>query len=202
MGIRGHSSVVSLEEMIRPSPISSRSTMAGTLTRQQKKNVRLVMFLILLACYHNSIRVRSFLLRAALVPPSLSPWRKLYDEGDSSSFLHVTGLTREAFDSLVMIVIPPGHSLRRRRRGRPWSLPPDGMLGLLLCYLGSQMTMKWLCLIFGITPSPCCRIFCCNPRCLRVRRAAGAVALPLPSPHRRRQCAAALTPTPLGGAST
>jgi hypothetical protein len=132
--------------------------MAGTLTRQQKKNVRLVMFLILLACYHNSIRVRSFLLWAALVPPSLSPWRKLYDEGDSSSFLHVTGLTREAFDSLVMIVIPPGHSLRRRRRGRPWSLPPDGMLGLLLCYLGSQMTIKWLCLIFGITPSPCCRI--------------------------------------------
>ena len=82
VGIRGHSSLVSLEEMIRPSPISSRSTMAGTLTRQQKKNVRLVMFLILLACYHNSIRVRSFLLRAALVPPSLSPWRKLYDEGD------------------------------------------------------------------------------------------------------------------------
>jgi len=132
--------------------------MSGTLTCRQKKNIRLVMFLILLACYHNSIRVRSFLLRAALVPPSLSPWRKLYDEGDSSSFLHITGLTREAFDSLVTIVIPPGHSLRRRRRGRPWSLPPDGMLGLLLCYLGSQMTIKWLCLIFGITPSPCCRI--------------------------------------------
>ena len=32
------------------------------------------------------------------------------------------------------------------------------MLGLLLCYLGSQMTIKWLCLIFGITPSPCSRI--------------------------------------------
>jgi hypothetical protein len=32
------------------------------------------------------------------------------------------------------------------------------MLGLLLCYLGSQMTMKWLCLIFGITPTPCSRI--------------------------------------------
>jgi hypothetical protein len=26
------------------------------------------------------------------------------------------------------------------------------MLGLLLCYLGSQMTIKWLCLIFGISP--------------------------------------------------
>ena len=74
------------------------------------------------------------------------------------SFLHVTGLTREAFDSLLYVVIPPGHTMRRRRRGRPWSLPPDGMLGLLLCYLGSQMTMKWLCLIFGITPTPCSRI--------------------------------------------
>ena len=39
-----------------------------------------------------------------------------------------------------------------------WSLPPDGMLGLLLCYLGSQMTIKWLCLIFGITSMPCCCI--------------------------------------------
>ena len=117
-----------------------------------------MMALVVLACYHNSLRVRSRLLRAALVPPSLSPWRKLYDEGDSSSFLHVTGLTREAFDRLLYAVIPPGHSLRKRRRGRPWSLPPDGMLGLLLCYLGSQMTIKWLCLIFGITPSPCSRI--------------------------------------------
>ena len=172
------------------------------LSAQQKWSIKVLMALVLLACYHNSIRVRSYLLRAALVPPSLSPWHKLHDEGDSSSILHITGLMREAFDSLLYVVIPPGHTMHRRHRGRPWTLPPDGMLGLLLCYLGSQMTMKWLCLIFGITPSPCCRIFCCNPRCLRVRRAAGAVALPLPSPQRRRQCAAALTPTPLGAAST
>ena len=69
------------------------------------------MALVLLACYHNSIRVRSKLLQAALVPPSRSPWRKLYDEGDSSSFLHVTGLTREAFESLLFVVIPPGHTI-------------------------------------------------------------------------------------------
>jgi len=117
-----------------------RNTMGKILLSvQQKWSIKVLMALVLLACYHNSIRVRSYLLRAALVPPSLSPWRKLYDEGDSSSFLHVTGLTREAFDSLLYVVIPTG---RRRCRGRPWSLPPDGMLGLLLCYLGSQMTMK------------------------------------------------------------
>ena len=135
-----------------------RRIMAGTLSHRQMRNIRIVMALILLACFHNSLRVRLYLLRAALVPPSLSPRRKLYDEGDSSSFLHVTGMTREMFNSLLQIMIPPGHSIRQQWRGRPWLLPPDGMLALLLCYLGSQMTIKWLCLIFGITPSPCCRI--------------------------------------------
>jgi hypothetical protein len=77
-----------------------RNTMVTILSAQQKLSIKVLMALVLLACYHNSIRVRLYLLRAALVPPSLSPWLKLYDEGDSSSFLHVTGLTREAFDSL------------------------------------------------------------------------------------------------------
>ncbi len=126
--------------------------MAAILTRRQKWTIKVLMALVLMACYHNSLRVRSYLLRAVLVLPSLSPWRKLYDEGDSSSFLHVTGLTQEAFDSLLYVAIPPGHSMRRQRRGRPWSLPPDGMLGLLLCYLGRQMTIKWLCLIFWDHP--------------------------------------------------
>ena len=132
--------------------------MAIKLSTAQRQKIRLILFLILLACYHNSLRVRSYLTRAALVSPDVSPWRKLYDDGDESSFLHVTGLTRDAFNALFHIVIPPGHYIRRRRRGRPWSLPPDGMLGLLMCYLGSQMSNKWLCLIFGITPSPCSRI--------------------------------------------
>ena len=129
--------------------------MAIKLSTAQRQKTRLILFLILLACYHNSIRVRSYLRRAALVSPDVSPWRKLYDEGDESLFLHITGLTRDAFNALLHPVIPPGHYIRRRRRGRPWSLPPDGMLGLLMCYLGSQMSNKWLCLIFGITPSPC-----------------------------------------------
>ncbi len=132
--------------------------MAAILTRRQKWTIKVLITLVLMACYHNSLCVRSYLLQAALVPTFLSPWRKLYDEDDSSSFLHITGLMRVAFDSLLYVVIPPGHSMCRQRRGRPWLLPPDGMLGLLLCYLGSQMTVKWLCWIFGITPLPCSRI--------------------------------------------
>ena len=49
-------------------------------TGQHQDTTVVLMLLALLACYHNSIRVRSYLLRAALVPPSLSPWRKLYDK--------------------------------------------------------------------------------------------------------------------------
>ena len=80
------------------------------------------------------------------------------DYGDDSSFLHVTGLTRYAFTMLLDVVIPPWHRLHHRRKGRQWSLPPDGQLGLLLFYLGSAMTTKFLCLLFGITPSAFSRI--------------------------------------------
>jgi len=132
--------------------------MAIKLSTAQRQKIRLILFLILLACYHNSIHMRSYLRRAALVIPDVSPRRKLYDKGDESLFLHITGLTRDAFNALLHTVIPPGHYICRRRRGRPWSLPPDGMLGLLMCYLGSQMSNKWLWLIFGITPSLCSRI--------------------------------------------
>jgi hypothetical protein len=132
--------------------------MAAVLTRWQKWSIEVLMALVLMACYHNSLCVRSYLLWAALVPPFLSPWCKLYDKDDSSSFLHITGFTWEAFDSLLYVVIPPVHTMHRQRRGRPWLLLPHGMVGLLICYLGSQMTIKWLCLIFGITPTPCSRI--------------------------------------------
>jgi hypothetical protein len=40
---------------------------------------------------------------------------------------------------------------------RPCLLGPDGYLGLVLFYLGSTMSDKHLCLIFGTTPSVCSR---------------------------------------------
>jgi hypothetical protein len=42
-------------------------------------------------------------------------------------------------------------------------------VGAFTFYLGSQMTIKWLCLIFGITPMPCSRILKKN-LCMTVKR--------------------------------
>ena len=80
------------------------------------------------------------------------------DHGDDSSFLHMTGLDRRSFQLLLDIIIPAGHKIRRRRKGRKWSLPPDGMLGLVLFFIGSGMNSKHICMLFGITPTVYSRI--------------------------------------------
>jgi len=131
--------------------------MALVLTVQQKWQIQMLMLIILLVKYHNSIRDRTYLLRAAVVHPSLSPWRYLYDHGDDGSFLHLTGLTREAFIVLHDILFPPEppDEFGRRPPGRPKLLDNSSSVGLLLFYIGSTMTNKYLCLIFGIVPTQC-----------------------------------------------
>ena len=57
-----------------------------------QRRLRLVLLVVLLLQYHNSIRDRHYLHRSAIIAPRESPWRKLYKKGDDSSFLHVTGL--------------------------------------------------------------------------------------------------------------
>ena len=81
--------------------------MALVLTVQQKWQIEMIMMIILLVKYHNTICDRTYLLRAAVVHPSLSPWQYLYGHGDDGSFLHLTGLTREAFIVLQDILFPP-----------------------------------------------------------------------------------------------
>ncbi len=44
---------------------------------------------------------------------------------------------------------------RHRCRGWPPLLGPVGYVGLLLFYLGSTMSYKHLCMIFGLTPTVC-----------------------------------------------
>ena len=122
-----------------------------------QRRLHLVLLMVLLIQYHNSVRDRHYLRRSAIVHPQETPWRKLYKDADESSFLHMTGLNRLAFSVLLDYIFDLGAIVRHRRRGRPRSLGPDGYLGLLLFYLGSTMTIKHLCLIFGITPSVCGR---------------------------------------------
>ncbi len=81
------------------------TTMAAILSHQQRRAIGRLKFWWHWSCVH------SCLICAVLVPPSLSSWRKLYDKRDSPSFLHITSLTQEAFDRLLYVVIPPGHSL-------------------------------------------------------------------------------------------
>ncbi len=132
--------------------------MVLTLTDAKKRCIKRVSLVLLLLLYHNSLRYRSYLLRQSVVEANEAPWQRLFLHSNRSSFLHMTGLTRKAFRSLLDYLFDLDFTAHHRRRRRPLSLPPDGYLGLLLFYLGSGMNYKHLCMLFGITPSVCSRI--------------------------------------------
>ena len=120
-------------------------TMALQLTEEVRRRIRIVSLVVLLLLLHNNIPgPRPYLLRSAIIHPLQSPWQKLLQCGDDSSFLHMTGFTRAAFNQLLKNLFDMERHRRRRhywRRatGRPPLLSPEGQLGLLLCYLGSTM---------------------------------------------------------------
>ncbi len=98
-----------------------------------------VLIIILLLLYHNSLCDCHYLHRSAILEPQRSPWKKLYKNGDSKSFLPMTGLTRCAFGLLLDYLFDLEEIASCYRHGRPCSLDPDGYLGLLMFYLGSKM---------------------------------------------------------------
>jgi DDE superfamily endonuclease len=104
------------------------------------------------ALWYNSLRRRSRLTRSAILEPKLSPWTRLFQFGDSGSFLELTGFTREAFRDLKIALFGDRDN-SGRRVGRPSSLDFNGELGLYLFFVGSNMRLKHLCLIFGIVPT-------------------------------------------------
>ncbi len=128
------------------------------------QHLRRLLLLILLVHLHNKIRDRHILLRQALVQPLDSPWTKLYQFADPLSFLHMTGLTRPTFAMLLDYLFDLEDIVRRRRRGRPQLLGPEGFLGLLLFYLGSTMNYKHLSMLFGITRSVCSHVINMMPK--------------------------------------
>jgi hypothetical protein len=78
--------------------------MALELTDEVQRRIKIMSLTLLLIVYHNSLRGPClFLLHSLLVLPSASPWRRLLltSGDDNSSFLLVTGLTREAFNMLL-----------------------------------------------------------------------------------------------------
>ena len=79
----------------------SPATMVLMLTDAKRHRITRVSLVILLLLYHNSLRDRSYLLRQSVLRANEAPWRRLFLHGDSTSFLHMTGLTREAFRSLL-----------------------------------------------------------------------------------------------------
>ena len=97
-----------------------------------------VLMVVMLFQLHNSIRTRHYLHRPAIVSPSDSPWQRLYEQADPSSFLHMTELTRRCFVMLLYNLFNPKEILphQRRWRGQPRSLRPEGCLRLLLFILG------------------------------------------------------------------
>jgi hypothetical protein len=113
--------------------------------------------LMALVYLYNTARNRHRLTRSAIVDPDNSPWSHLVQHSDDSSFLNLTGFTKCAFNKLLRILFIDGKDdnirLSGRKRGRPTSLDKRGQLGLYMFYLGSRMSLKHLCLLFGVTPS-------------------------------------------------
>ena len=72
-------------------------------------HVKILALILALSVYSNSLRERTWLYREAVLHPSKSPSNHLFHFGDPSSFLLMTGLTREAFGMLHDILKPPRH---------------------------------------------------------------------------------------------
>ena len=89
-------------------PVIYSVIMAIRLTFRQAFRIKMSMLVILLVVYHNSIRNRNYLHRQSILHPHLSPWRRLMDYGDDSSFLHITGLTRYALPCCLMLLFHLG----------------------------------------------------------------------------------------------
>jgi len=86
------------------------------------------------------------------------------------AFRRLTGLTSEAFDSLLAQVEPAWHDARRRRRDRPdrrrkpgagpkHSLGVADQLLMLLIYYRTYVSHAFLAFLFGVDDSTVCRNF-------------------------------------------
>jgi len=108
---------------------------------------------------HDGIRVRHHMTRKALLPPHLSPWRRLLHSQCDRSLITTTGFSFAAFSALLVHFEPHFESCYRlyvplpKRHSNPRHLNTCDVLGLALTYLNSTMRQKTLSMQFGLTPS-------------------------------------------------
>ena len=95
-----------------------------------------------------SIRTRNKINSSALNHSADQNWRVIWESGDDSSLIAVTGLARQGIINLhVEWVKRIG---RLSPRGRPRRLEPLAWLLLILMFYVGTMEYKTLCQIFGI----------------------------------------------------
>ena len=116
-------------------------------------NITLVILVLGLIVAYNSYRVRNKVKKSGLPLPNQSSWHHLLYSGDDETFLCITGFTKSAFLELVGICFTNDEINPPPSRGRKPTLNCFARLGLLLLYLGSRVQTKFLCMIFGATPS-------------------------------------------------
>ena len=113
-------------------------------------------FIIILSIIvaYNNCRNRHRLTKEALVHPTLSPFNKLINCGNDSSFLDVLGFNKPSF-RLLSKLIYSYEELKNIRTGpgRPNTLTSCERLGVLIMYLSSNLKTKHLSLIFGASPT-------------------------------------------------
>ena len=108
----------------------------------------------------NRCRERSFLRRQALLHPKHSPWTHLLNYGDENSFMNITGMNFTAFRNLVSIIKEAQetnneeeHPRRVAVCGRKPLIDIQTRVGILILFLNSTMRLKFICMVFGTTPS-------------------------------------------------
>jgi hypothetical protein len=93
----------------------------------------------------NSARDQTRITKEAYPEVEHSPWRKLLENANNKSFTHITGFSRYAFHELYEVVFAG----EEYKTGRPPEVEYIDQLGILLLFLGSRMSYKFLTLIFG-----------------------------------------------------
>ena len=86
------------------------------LMADEEMHLYMLLLVIFLVVYNNSIRDQNYLLCRAILDPKMSSWQHLMDNGDPSSFLLLTGLNDHAFNFLLDVLIPSNHHLHHHGR--------------------------------------------------------------------------------------